>query len=57
MEEVLKRGGPWGVYRFKRGLGGRIVRYSSSHNYVYSRFVYWLGTALYPRLRQLQVWG
>ena len=54
---MLKRGGPWGVYRFKRGLGGRIVRYSSSHNYVYSRFVYWLGTALYPRLRQLQVWG
>ena len=52
MEAVLKRGGLWGVYRFKRGFGGRVVRHSPSYDYVYSRFVYWLGTEVYPRLRR-----
>ncbi len=51
MEAVLKRGGLWGVYRFKRGFGGRVVWHSPSYDYVYSRFVYWLGTEVYPRLR------
>ena len=50
MEEVLKRGGLWGVYRFKRGFGGRAVWFSASYDYVYSRFSYWLGTEVYPRL-------
>jgi peptidoglycan pentaglycine glycine transferase (the first glycine) len=51
MEEVLKRGGLWGVYRFKRGFGGRVVRHSLSYNYVYSRLLYWLGMRVYPRVR------
>jgi peptidoglycan pentaglycine glycine transferase (the first glycine) len=51
MEEVLGRGGLWGVYRFKRGFGGRVVRYSPSYDYVYSPFLYWLGTRVYPRVR------
>ena len=51
MEEVLERGGLWGVYRFKRGFGGRLVRYSPSYDYVYSPFLYWLGTSVYPRVR------
>jgi peptidoglycan pentaglycine glycine transferase (the first glycine) len=51
MEEVLKRGGLWGVYRFKRGFGGRVVRHSPSYDYVYSPLVYWLGTRVYPRVR------
>jgi peptidoglycan pentaglycine glycine transferase (the first glycine) len=51
MEEVLKRGGLWGVYRFKRGFGGRVVRHSPSYDYVYSPPLYWLGTRVYPRVR------
>jgi peptidoglycan pentaglycine glycine transferase (the first glycine) len=51
MEEVLGRGGLWGVYRFKRGFGGRVARYSPSYDYVYSPFLYWLGTRVYPRVR------
>jgi lipid II:glycine glycyltransferase (peptidoglycan interpeptide bridge formation enzyme) len=51
MEEVLKRGGLWGVYRFKRGFGGRVVRFSPSYDYVYSRLLYWLGARVYPRMR------
>ena len=57
MEEVLKRGGLWGVYRFKRGFGGRVVRHSPSYDYVYSPFLYWLGTRVYPRVRGLGVGG
>ena len=51
MEEVLSRGGLWGVYRFKRGFGGRVVRHSPSYDYVYSPLMYWLGTKVYPRMR------
>jgi peptidoglycan pentaglycine glycine transferase (the first glycine) len=51
MEEVLGRGGLWGVYRFKRGFGGRVVRYCPSYDYVYSSVLYWLGTRVYPRVR------
>jgi len=52
MEEMLKRGGLWGVYRFKRGFGGRVVRHSPTYDYVYSPFLYWLGTRMYPRVRR-----
>jgi peptidoglycan pentaglycine glycine transferase (the first glycine) len=51
MEEVLGRGGLWGVYRFKRGFGGRVARHSASYDYVYSPLTYWLGTRVYPRVR------
>lgn len=51
MEEVLKRGGLWGVYRFKRGFGGGVVRYSPSYECVYSPVLYWLGTRVYGRVR------
>ena len=52
MEAALERGGLWGVYRFKRGFGGRVVRYAS-HDYVYSRFFYWLGMKVSPWLARL----
>jgi peptidoglycan pentaglycine glycine transferase (the first glycine) len=51
MEEVLQRGGLWGVYRFKRGFGGSVVRHSPSYDYVYSPLLYWLWARVYPRLR------
>ena len=53
MEEVLKRGGLWGVYRFKRGFGGRVVRHPPSYDCVYSSFLYWLGTRVYGRVREV----
>lgn len=45
-EEELETGfencsdGLWGVYRFKRGLGGRIYRSVSGFDYVYDPFLY-----------------
>ena len=42
-KEFLKRSdGLWGVYRFKRGLGGQVVRYLGAYDYVYSPLLYWL---------------
>jgi peptidoglycan pentaglycine glycine transferase (the first glycine) len=32
--------GLWGVYRFKRGFGGRLVRYGGAFDYVYNRPLY-----------------
>lgn len=34
--------GLWGVYRFKRGFGGRLVRYVGAFDYVYNRPMIWL---------------
>jgi lipid II:glycine glycyltransferase (peptidoglycan interpeptide bridge formation enzyme) len=34
--------GLWGVYRFKRGFGGQLVRYVGAFDYVYNRPLYWL---------------
>jgi peptidoglycan pentaglycine glycine transferase (the first glycine) len=50
MEALLDRGGLWGVYRFKRGFGGRPIR-CTSYDYVYSRLLYWLGMKVSPWLR------
>jgi peptidoglycan pentaglycine glycine transferase (the first glycine) len=47
-EEVLEReftqrsDGLWGVYRFKRGFGGQVMRYLGAYDYVYSPLLYWL---------------
>jgi len=41
--EFLERsGGLWGVYRFKRGFGGRLVRYIGAYDYVYRPLLYQL---------------
>lgn len=45
--------GLWGVYRFKQGFGGRVVRYTGAFDYVYNPPLYWAGTTLLPRLRSL----
>jgi lipid II:glycine glycyltransferase (peptidoglycan interpeptide bridge formation enzyme) len=34
--------GLWGVYRFKRGFGGRVVRSIGALDYVYNKPLYWL---------------
>ena len=53
MDAVLDRGGLWGVYRFKRGFGGRVVCYAS-YDHVYSRFLYWLGMNASPWLARVR---
>lgn len=42
--------GMWGVYRFKLGFGGRVVRYAGSYDYVCSPLKYFLWSRLVPRL-------
>jgi len=39
---LQRRDGLWGVYRFKRGFGGRVVRYVGAWDYVYRPALYWL---------------
>jgi peptidoglycan pentaglycine glycine transferase (the first glycine) len=34
--------GLWGVYRFKRGFGGRVTRAIGAFDFVYSRPLYWI---------------
>ncbi|MBI3286895.1 MAG: peptidoglycan bridge formation glycyltransferase FemA/FemB family protein [Chloroflexi bacterium] len=46
-----RREGLWGVYRFKRGFGGRVVRHSPAFDYVYSPLWYTLLLNVAPRLR------
>ncbi len=39
--EFMKRsGGLWGVYHFKRGFGGQLVRYIGAYDYVYRPLLY-----------------
>ncbi len=45
--------GLWGVYRFKEGFGGRLVRYVGAYDYVYSPLPYVLGTRAWPWARAL----
>jgi peptidoglycan pentaglycine glycine transferase (the first glycine) len=49
--------GMWGVYRFKRGFGGRVVRTVGSFDRVFKAGRYWLGTRAWPWLRRLNVAG
>ncbi|MFQ6015570.1 MAG: lipid II:glycine glycyltransferase FemX [Anaerolineae bacterium] len=46
-----RKGGMWGVYRFKQGFGGRVVRYIGAYDYVYRPLLYRLVTkvlAMWP---------
>lgn len=44
-----RRNGLWGVYRFKRGFGGRVHRYLGAYDHVYSLWWNKLYTALVAR--------
>jgi lipid II:glycine glycyltransferase (peptidoglycan interpeptide bridge formation enzyme) len=37
-----RQGGLWGVYRFKQGFGGQVVRYLGAFDYVYRPALAWL---------------
>lgn len=45
-----RRGDLWGVYRFKKGFGGRLVGYSGAYDYVYGAPRYWLWQQAAPRI-------
>ena len=47
---VKQGGGLWGVYEFKRGFGGDVVYYVGAYDYIYSRSLYRLISALIARL-------
>lgn len=50
-EEFLhRRGGLWGVYRFKRGFGGEVVRTMGAYDFPYSGVRYFLLTKAASRL-------
>jgi len=38
--EEYGEGGLWGVYHFKRGFGGRVVKYPAAYDFPYSRLGY-----------------
>jgi lipid II:glycine glycyltransferase (peptidoglycan interpeptide bridge formation enzyme) len=42
--------GLWGVYRFKQGFGGRVVRYAGAYDDIYHPSVYWLYKKVIPLL-------
>jgi peptidoglycan pentaglycine glycine transferase (the first glycine) len=44
--------GLWGVYQFKQGFGGQVVRWLGAFDYVYRPGLYWLATRLLPRVRR-----
>lgn len=46
----------WGVYNFKRGFGGQVIRYAGAYDYVYSRPRYWLYLAGVSRMRPALAW-
>ena len=45
-----RRDGLWGVYRFKRGFGGQLVRGVGAYDYVYNKPLHWV----YRRLVELR---
>ncbi len=48
--EVFEESDPlWGVWRFKAGLGGRVVRHIGAWDFPLSRGRYWLFTTAVPR--------
>jgi len=52
-DEFIESDPLWGVYRFKRGLGGGVVRYLGAWDLPVRPNLYWLYTRLLPRLLDL----
>jgi peptidoglycan pentaglycine glycine transferase (the first glycine) len=55
--DVMDESDPmWGVHRFKEGFGGEFTSYLGAYDYPASRLLYWLYTAVMPRLLDLLRW-
>ncbi|MGC8837778.1 MAG: lipid II:glycine glycyltransferase FemX [Anaerolineae bacterium] len=52
-----RAGGLWGVYRFKQGFGGEVVRYIGAFERVFHAPGHWLVETGWPRLRGLWARG
>lgn len=52
-----RSGGLWGVYRFKQGFGGQVVRYVGAYDRVFSRPGHWLVEEGWPWLQRLRARG
>jgi len=48
-EFTTRRDGLWGVYRFKRGFGGKLVRSAGAWDRPYNRPLYWIYSQLTSR--------
>lgn len=50
----------WGVYRFKKGFNGKLMKYIGVYDLVYNKFMYFLlenGISLYKNIRSLLLKG
>jgi lipid II:glycine glycyltransferase (peptidoglycan interpeptide bridge formation enzyme) len=55
--EVLDESDPlWGVYRFKQGFGGQLVRHIGAWDYPVSRPGYWLYAKVMPQVLTMMRW-
>jgi len=52
-DEFDERDSMWGVYRFKDGLGGCVVRHIGAWDLPVNKFMYWLYSQFLPRLLDL----
>lgn len=48
-----EHGDLWGVYRFKRGFGGRLQLYAGGYDYVYNSGAYWVWEKALPLARRV----
>ncbi len=49
-DDFVETDSMWGVYRFKAGLGGRVVRGVGAWDYPVNQSLYWLYMQLLPRV-------
>ena len=52
-DELNEADSMWGVYKFKEGLGATFTEHVGAHDFVVSRFGYWLYSAVMPRVLAL----
>jgi len=52
-DELSEADSMWGVYKFKEGLGGVFTPHAGAHDFVISRFGYWLYSVAMPRVLNL----
>ena len=49
-DELTEADSMWGVYKFKEGLGAAFTPHAGAHDFVISRFGYWLYSVAMPRV-------